>query len=69
MDVCYLITKSFDAGHKVVLKATIINMGFKLSYPIGVDCKLKLKKDDFKNWDICSDSYAACLRYAEWRSL
>lgn len=69
MDVCYVVIKSFDTGHKYKIKATVVNMAYKESYGMGIDVKFSIKYEDLSKWDICEESNKKCLRYAEWSKL
>lgn len=69
LDVCYLVSKCFDAGHKLKLKVTVQNMGYVQSYNVGVDLKITIKKEDLPQWHVCIEPDAKCLRYAEWKRI
>lgn len=69
MDICYLITKSYDPGHKLKLKVSVQNMGYKTSYIMGVGLNIEIKKEDLVNWHVCLEPNLQCLRYAEWKRL
>lgn len=68
-DLCYLITRCFDAGHKYVLKASILNMGFSTTFPINEECRFFIKKDNLKDWLVCKEPLAKCIRYVTWEKL
>jgi hypothetical protein len=69
MDVCYVVTKSFNTGKKFKLKATVVNMGFKESYPLSIDIKFSINHNELSKWHYCEESNKKCLRYAEWSRL
>ena len=69
MDVAYLVERCFDAGHKLVLKVSVVNMGFNTTYPLAVNLKFDINKEDLCKWDVCEEPYKICIRYAEWSRL
>lgn len=69
MDVCYMVMGMVDTGKKYKMKVTCINMGYVESYPLAVDLKFDIKKQDVFKWHKCLDPDAKCLRHAEWRRL
>ncbi len=69
MDVCYRVIKCFDAGNRLKLKVEVINQGFVESYRLGIDLKFEVLKSDLRNWLICNEPMATCLRYVEWRKV
>jgi hypothetical protein len=70
MDVCVLVTKSFDVGHKLKVKGKWVNMAYVRSYELGVNAKFDVAKSDLKDWEYCvSPEGKECLRYAEWKPI
>lgn len=69
MDVCYDVVKCFDVGHKLKLKAQIVNQAYAKSYHLNIEIKIEIYKEDLCNWHVCMQPEVACLRYAEWRRL
>jgi hypothetical protein len=76
MDVCYLVRKSIDLGHKHKLKAEIINMGYDKSWFLNESCKITIERKDLNKWHCClvdGRKYFygedKCLRDLEWARL
>lgn len=65
-DVAYVVTKAFDTGNTQLLKAFVINLGYKESWPLNVKIGMVIKNEDLVNWHYCKDVNKLCLRNAEW---
>jgi hypothetical protein len=69
MDICYLVNKVFDTGKKLKLSLIAFNMGYTETYRLNIQFKAVIFKEELKNWQLCLDSNAKCLRYSEWKQI
>lgn len=64
-DVAFLVYKCFDAGYKLKIKGRWINQGFDNSWPMD-HAKITILDKDVKDWLMCANPSAKCVRYEEW---
>jgi len=69
-DVAIGIHKCFDVGHKLKIKGYWINQAFEESYDMHLGTfKVVILKENLKDWLICKEPTAKCIRNVEWHPI
>lgn len=70
MDVAIRLTRPvISSGPYYIIRGNWINQGFVNTYDIGYKASIKIKKEDKKDWLICLNPIAPCIRNEKWNRL
>lgn len=69
MDVAIHVNKVYHFPQGCKIKGEWVNQAFEKTFFMGMSAKVKIKKEDLKDWLVCCNTKAECIRYEKWINL